>query len=130
MTNFHRTAIGVLLGIIVVLLIFWSMPNYPVVPHGIVLPFAGTRSAQPTTVTIYDEFDSPFAALPIGSISVMFHTTSKNLVDRDLIFEAAKTMAAAAGGNGVVINLFGFTSESTPEPLSSAVLRGQVILSK
>jgi len=128
MTSLARAAIGIIVGIIIVLLIIWSMPLYKHEARGIVLPVDGYETAYQGAVQLYDKINAPFGATKVGSITVMYHTTTQSQNDINTVATKAKQLAAAAGGNGIVA-VVGF-SAGQPAPLQVAILKGQVIYSK
>lgn len=100
------------------------MPVLPLSPKGMVL----TTRRMPSysgLVDVYTPQNAPIGATMVGHIMVMKHTREQLSSDIDAVLATAQALAAQAGGNALVVNV-GF-SQGPLSPLSSAMLRGDVV---
>ena len=104
MSNTSRTWLGILIAIIVVLVVIWTMPVYPVKPGAMFLPADGVKPAYTGAVALYNTRTAPFSSKTLGVINLRYHTDSFSEQNQRIVFDALKKIAANNGGNGVVVD--------------------------
>lgn len=129
MTLALRTIISVLISLMIMLIVYITMPNYFIEPRGMVLPINGFKKPYMGMVQAYSTFNSPFFPQKIGSITVEYHTHTNSLMDEEKVINYAKSLSAASGGNGIVFSL-GQSVPSTRSAMAMMVLQGDVINTK
>lgn len=121
-----RTIIATLTALIVIACIYLTMPTIKIKPQGIVLPAETLTAPHSGDVTLYDSGDAPLGSQELGFISVEYHVTHLSNQLNQLIIEKAKTLAANAGGDGLVYNL-GHSVGKQSSPMKMIVLKGYVV---
>lgn len=121
-----RTIIATATALIVIAAIYFSMPIVKIKPQGIVLPAETLTGHYSGDVKLYDSGDAPIGSRELGFISVEYHVTHLSNQLNQLIIEKAKTLAANAGGDGLVYNL-GHSVGKQSSPMKMIVLKGYVV---
>lgn len=102
----HRSLFGLLAGVVVLLLIYWSCPSLVYQPRGIFLPSVKAtqvQSAQQPAVVKWLLYPPAWGSYPqLGYVSVEFHDPNGSPAKREELIRAMQALAAAAGGNAVV----------------------------
>ena len=107
-------------------IVYATMPNYNLKPHGIVLPTHGHYQPYQGQVQLYHEWNSPTNAVNIGKLTVEYHSKSYNQQASMRALAKAQQLAAKAGGNGLIYSIEQ-TTASTPTGQAKLIIEGTVI---
>ncbi|OGT47370.1 MAG: hypothetical protein A3F17_03745 [Gammaproteobacteria bacterium RIFCSPHIGHO2_12_FULL_41_15] len=129
MNMITRTCISVIAAMVILLIVMWTMPVYPIIPRGIVLPVNGINPPITTDVSIYDSLNAPFNAKVIGILSLMYYSQTNSTASQMLFSQAATEFVKEAGGNGLQVIQAFYIPPGTPSG-GVNILRGKVILTK
>jgi hypothetical protein len=127
----RRSIIALIVGLIVVAIIYFLIPTSRHVPHGVVLPTGKLMApVAPDQVSFYNNTTLGVAYRKLGYINVQYHSVTPSPAEEQVLANYVRQLAAAVGGNGVVINLFGHTlPNEVPDAQASYVFRGEVVYS-
>mgnify|MGYP001307591029 CR=1 FL=1 len=126
MSLFRRVTVSLLVGLALVLAVYWLMPRYPFEAQGVVLPTAAHFPAYDGDVQLFSPGFAPPSAIKLGTISVQLHDQVATPESAQQLVTKAKQLARSAGGNGIVASM-AHTIASTPKIESMSLLQGDVI---
>lgn len=122
-----RAWIAFVAAAVVTIATIMTMPRYNVSPKGIVLPLNGHHAAFLGRVSVFDRATLPLDVKTIGAISLLYHSERDTPAAQQAVMQAARQMAAVAGGDGLMIFQMGHTYPGTPSAMAVMVLRGSVV---
>lgn len=128
-----RTIGSLIIAAVVVVILYFTVSPVRIMPRGIVLPTgekSSTAKIVPSGVNLFTTETSPLTYQTVGYINIEYHAPQGTSTVETTLYQYAKILAARAGGNGIIIDLFGHTvSSQVPASQSFYVLRGLVIFS-
>lgn len=129
-TDKKRVWVSSIIGIIVILILFWLIPSQTLQAKGILLPSKETRQPISEKDVIFYS-NPPETYQNLGSIRVVRHYPAEQpKVAEKQMLDFAKKLAAQAGANGVVVKLFAHSVPGTvPAPQAIYSLQGIAIFS-
>ena len=124
-----RSAIGVIVAAVVVVIVYFLVPFVPYAPKGIVLPTGKSFPAIPADqVAVFQPGAGPVTYQSVGRINVQYHSVTETPQGYQTLAEFAKSLAAKAGANGIILTGIGHTVEKeVPASQASYILRGMAI---
>lgn len=126
---YQRSLIAFIVGIIVVVILYFLVPAPDRGPRGILLPMGKTKAPiSSDQVVFYNSSSLGYAYRKVGYINVQYHSITPTAQSEQILANSVKQLAAAAGANGVIITLFGHTlPNEVPNSQASYVFRGEAI---
>ncbi len=126
---YQRSIIALIVGIIVVVILYFLVPAPDMGPRGILLP-TGKLMAPISSDQVVFYNSSSFGASyqKVGYINVQYHSITPTAQNEQVLANYVKQLAAASGANGVIITLFGHTlPNEVPNSQASYVFRGEAV---
>ncbi|BBL37147.1 hypothetical protein [Coxiella burnetii] len=126
-----RSIVAVLIGLMVLVAIYLTVPSHPAEPQGILLPTASSQAPVPADrVSFYNTITAPYVYQRLGNINVQFYSKKSTPEGEARMQQYVREMAARIGANGVIVSLFGHTMPGAVRgAMSSYVFRGVAIYS-
>ena len=124
-----RTVIAVLIAAAVLVIVYFLVPFVPYTPKGVLLPTGKSFPAiSADQVSLFQPGAGPVTYQSVGHVNVQYHSTTETQQGYQTVAEFAKSLAAKAGANGIILTGIGHTMQKeVPASQASYVLRGTAI---